>query len=331
MAMSMPDWGTPMRFYSLSEQFRQRLGGKARKIPLDAGFSCPNRDGTVGLGGCLYCPPHGSGTGAHAGGMSLAAQWDAGLARMAAKHPRAIPLAYLQAYSNTHGPIERLRAVLAAIAALPGARGLCLGTRPDCLDDDKLDAIASLALPEIRLEIGLQSSDPDTLRRINRGHTPDDFARAARAAAERGLTVCAHVIAGLPGENESHFRRTVDFLNRLPVAAVKFHNCYVAKDTGLAALWREGNYTPLGQDAYAAMIVAALASLRPDIAVERLNADPAEGELLAPDWAADKRGLIDQITALLAAQDIWQGKEYVDGKKDGVPGYQRQGVRDAKQ
>jgi len=316
----MPYWGLPMRYYSLSRQFQQRLGGKARKIPLDAGFSCPNRDGTLGLGGCLYCPPHGSGTGAHAKGMSLAAQWDQGLARLAAKHPEAIPLAYLQAYSNTHGPISRLRAVLAEVSALPGVGGLCLGTRPDCLGEEKLDAIASLPMSEIRLEIGLQSSDPETLRRINRGHTPEDFAWAALAVAERGLAVCAHIIAGLPGENEAHFARTVDFLNRLPVSGVKFHNCYVAKDTGLTRLWREGGYIPLEREAYVAMIVTALTRLRPDIAVERLNADPAPGELLAPDWAADKRGLIEQINARLEEQDIWQGKEYTASAEGGPLG-----------
>jgi hypothetical protein len=299
-----------MRYYSLSRQFRQRLGGKARKIPLDAGFSCPNRDGTIGRGGCLYCPPAGAGTGAHARGLGLAAQWDQGLSRLAAKHPRALPLAYLQAYSNTHGSLERLRGVLAAVAVLPGVAGLCLGTRPDCLDEDKLRAIAALALPEIRLEIGLQSSDPETLARINRGHAPEDFARAVRAAAGHGLTVCAHVIAGLPGESQAHFLRTVDFVNRLPVAGIKFHNCYVAKDTGLEKLWRAGGYAPLERGAYLAMIAAALARLRPDIAVERLGADPAPGELLAPDWAADKRGLIEGINARLEAQDVWQGQDY---------------------
>ncbi|MBF0480181.1 MAG: TIGR01212 family radical SAM protein [Desulfovibrionaceae bacterium] len=310
-----------MRYYSLSRQLRQRLGSKAGKIPLDAGFSCPNRDAATGLGGCLYCPPHGAGSGAHARGESLADQWDKGLARLAAKHPGAIPLAYLQAYSNTHGPLARLREVLAQVAALPGVGGLCLGTRPDCLDGAKLAAIAGTGFKEIRLEIGLQSSDPDTLARINRGHTPEDFARAARAAAASGLTVCAHVIAGLPGENQAHFLRTVDFINRLPVAAVKFHNCYVAKDTGLAGLWREGAYEPLTREAYLAMIVAALEALRPDIAVERLGADPAPGELLAPDWAGDKRGLLDRINARLEALDAWQGKHcHASGGQGLCPG-----------
>jgi uncharacterized protein len=299
-----------MRYNSLSRHFRQRLGAKARKIPLDAGFSCPNRDGTIGHGGCLYCPPRGSGTGAHERGETLARQWREGLARLRAKDPDTVALAYLQAYSNTHGAIERLRRVLAEVAALPELGGLCLGTRPDCLDERKIDALAGLPLTEVRLELGLQSSDPATLARVNRGHAPEDFARAAKAAAGRGLFVVAHVMAGLPGEAPEQLSDTVDFVSRLPVDGIKFHNTYVAEGSGLAEFWRAGGYAPLARDDYVGAVAAALARLRPDIVVERLAADPAEGELLAPAWAADKRAIVEDIKRLLEERDIRQGMNY---------------------
>jgi uncharacterized protein len=325
----------PMRFYSLAAFFRARLGAGARKVPLDAGFSCPNRDGTLSLAGCLFCNPAGSGTGLSAQGLSLTGQWAHLAPRLRARHPEARLLAYLQSYSNTHASIIRLRAVLAEISALPGVAGLCLGTRPDCLDVGpdgpghcaRLDVLASF-LPDgalapglrggalagtgfrfVQLDLGLQSADDAVLARINRGHDAACFATAARAAAARGLSVCAHLVFGLPGAGPDDLAASVDFLNALPVAGVKFHNLMVCRGAGLEALWRAGGYAPPEREDYVQAVVRALVRLRPDICVQRLAADAAPGELLAPDWAADKNATLAGIRSGLARQNTWQGRD----------------------
>lgn len=293
------------RYNTLSRAFRALYGRRAKKIPLDAGSRCPNRDGTISRGGCLFCNALGSGTGLYHKGFGLRAQWDA-LTPPARVRGEAL-LAYLQSYSNTHGSPERLAGLLAELAALPDIAGVCLGTRPDCLDAARLDVLSACPLPHIRLEIGLQSASDATLARINRGHDAATFARAVREAADRGLWVTAHVMAGLPGEGPAEFLATIDFLNALPVGGVKLHNCLVVDGAGLADLFRQGFYTPLARDDYVALVCAAIARLRPDIVIERQNADPAPGELIAPAWAADKRGLLRDIAARLETEDIRQG------------------------
>lgn len=284
-------------YRSLAHDFRDRLGRPARKIPLDFGFSCPNRDGTLGLGGCLFCPPHGAGNGL--GDLAPAEQWERLTGRLRAAASPPLLFAYAQAFSNTHGPLERLDALLHEIAALPNVFGLCLGTRPDCLDDAKLDRIASSPFREIRLELGLQSADDAVLAGVNRGHTAAQFADAARAAARRGLRVVAHLMAGLPGAAQDDLVKTATFLNELPIAAVKFHNTFVAHGAGLDRRHQEGDYTPQTLEDYAVTVAAAIRRLRPDIVVERLAADPKQGECIAPDWANDKNRIRAAILAAL--------------------------------
>ena len=307
----MPPSGPSIRrHYALSAHLGRRFGAGVRKIPLDAGFGCPNRDGTLSRTGCVFCNPEGSGTGLFAKGLSLAEQWERLPVR--GKRPGVRYLAYLQAFSNTHGPVERVRAVVDEASALPGAAGLCLGTRPDCLDDAKLDAIAACPLPLVQLDLGLQSADDTTLTRIHRHHSAEDFARAARAAAERGIEVCAHLVAGLPGEGEAALLASIDFLNALPVAGVKFHNCYVCRNTPLAGDWEREDYRPPALEDYARWTARALARLRPEVVVHRLVADPAPGELLAPAWAADKNAALTAVRSALAEDDLWQGKHAPD-------------------
>jgi hypothetical protein len=292
--------------------FRAHLGGPVRKVPLDAGFSCPNRDGTLSRSGCSFCNAAGSGTGRFAQGQPLAGQWAALAPRALAREPKARLLAYLQAYSNTHGSVERVRAVLAEAAALPGVAGLCLGTRPDCLDADagcaRLDALAAGGLPFVQLDLGLQSADDAVLARANRGHDAAAFALATREAAARGLFVCAHLVHGLPGAGPDDLARSVAFVNALPVCAVKFHNLLVCRGAALAREWEAGGFASAGREQYADALIAALERLRPDICVERLFADPAPGELLAPAWAADKAAGLDLVRREMLRRNTWQGR-----------------------
>lgn len=304
------------RWRGVGAFFRTRLGGPARKAPLDAGFSCPNRDGTLSSAGCSFCNPAGSGTGLFAQGHTLAEQWALQTGRIRATRPGVRVIAYLQAYSNTHASPERLRALLDEVSALPDIGGLCLGTRPDCLDvgadEARLEVLASFlrpgGLPFLQLDMGLQSADDAVLARANRGHGAQLFAAATRAAASRGLFVCAHLVHSLPGARADDLARSVEFLNDLPVAGVKFHNLLVCRGALLASHWREGRVPLPTRHEYVAAVIDALERLRPDICVERLFADPAPGELLAPDWAEDKDAALHLLRQEMVRKDTWQGR-----------------------
>lgn len=303
------------RHYSLATYFRRRFGRRIRKIPLDAGASCPNRDGTLSRAGCSFCNELGSGTGLFGRGVDLEGQWASWRARSSG--PEGPFIAYLQSFSNTHCSPARLRALLDRLAALPALAGIAVGTRPDCLDEARLDVLAAAPVDELWLDLGLQSADDAVLGRANRGHTAADFARAARAAAGRGLKVCAHLVAGLPGEVPGGFVRSVEFVSALPVAGIKLHNLYVCAGAPLARDYRAGAYEPLARDDYVRQLAEALPRLRPDVVVHRLASDPRPGELLAPDWAARKSEVLAALAAALEERDTWQGREA--GAPDAVP------------
>ncbi|GFK95232.1 Ribosomal protein S12 methylthiotransferase RimO [Fundidesulfovibrio magnetotacticus] len=291
--------------HALSVRWRAVFGRAARKIPLDAGFSCPNRDGTLSKGGCIFCNARGAGTGLAR--LPLAEQWARWREARQARWGDVALVGYLQAFSNTHGPARRLARVLDELSHIPDLEGLCLGTRPDCLDHEKLALLAAFPAKELWLELGLQSCNPATLARVNRGHGPESFAEAVRAARDHGLKVCAHLMAGLPGEDERHWDATVDFVASLPVAGVKFHNLHVARGSLLETHWRIGGYEPIALERYAAWLARALARLSPEVVVHRLAADPAHGELLAPEWAGDKRRVHEAIRRAAAASGLRQG------------------------
>lgn len=297
-------------YNAVSARWKALFGKPARKIPLDAGFSCPNRDGTLSREGCAFCNAQGSGTGLFARGLGLAGQWELWRARRLAKWGDTALVAYLQSFSNTHGPAARLARVLDELAGLPGLDGLCLATRPDCLDREKTALLAAFPAPEFWLELGLQSANPETLARLHRGHDPEAFVRAAHLAASYGIKVSAHIIAGLPGEGKDDFLRTVERVNTLPVAGIKFHNLYLPRGTALARDYEQGRLRTMTLDEYLDQLCQALNRLRPDIVVHRLSADPAPGELLAPAWAGNKRLTHNAILAALRDRDVRQGKEY---------------------
>jgi len=296
------------RLLSLAAHLRARHGRRVQKIPLDTNAQCPNRDGSVGRGGCAFCSPRAAATGL--GRLPLAAQWDHWRQRLIAKYgPRTGFLAYLQDHTATHLPLSRLTALLHEAAVLPGCMGLCVSTRPDTLDAERIRLVSSLPLAELWLDMGLQSAHDATLADINRGHDASCFARACAAASDAGLAVCAHVILGLPGETADHWLATVDFLNALPVAGIKFHNLFVSRGSSLEARWRADAFAPPGREAYVDGLARCLARLRPDIVIHRLHADPAPGELAAPAWAADRAGLRHLIELTLETRNVRQGAD----------------------
>lgn len=301
-----------LRWHTLAAYFRRKRGTRVQKIPLDAGACCPNRDGTLSRRGCIFCNERGSGSGLGERGLSLQEQWGAWRQKYAATDPDRAFMAYVQSFSNTYGPAARLEALLCSVARLPGCRGVAVGTRPDCLDPEKLDILAhrrwpEAGLEEIWLELGLQSVRDATLARINRGHTVACAEWAVREAAARGILVCGHLMAGLPGEDERDFLAGVDWAASLPLAGLKLHNVYVPEGTELARQYRVGAYQPLARDEYVDMLCAALPRIPSRVVMHRLQSDPAPGELLAPAWAGEKRGLITDLRRALTARNLWQG------------------------
>lgn len=229
-------------WHTLATYFRRKYGVRVQKIPLDAGATCPNRDGTLSARGCIFCNDSGSGSGMGLRGLDLRAQWDAWYTKYTTTDSDRLFMAYLQSFSNTYGPASRLARLLEQVAALPGCRGVAVGTRPDCLDDEKLALLAGCGLDEVWLELGLQTCRDDTLRRINRGHTARQAEEAVRAALDAGLLVCGHLMAGLPGEDEKDFLHGVDWAVSLGMQGLKLHNVYVPQGTELARQWQAGGH-----------------------------------------------------------------------------------------
>lgn len=310
------------RWNRLADYFHHRYGERVQKIPLDAGFSCPNRDGTLSFSGCIFCNPLGSGTGLGLQGLDLAAQWAARCAGPREKGVRRF-LAYLQSFSNTYGPLARLRAVLEELRSLPGITGLAVGTRPDCVDKAKLACIRAVAREqdwdECWIEYGVQSRHDATLYRIRRGHDIACAETAVRLAAGLGVKVCVHLIAGLPGEDEEAFAQSVRWASAMPIQAVKFHCLYVCRETALADLFTRGEYLPWSQERYIKAMIAALPLLRKDIIVQRITGQPGQEELLAPAWAGRVLDVSNRIQAGLAALGTWQGKDVPEGMTSPFP------------
>lgn len=297
----------PPRWNKLSDYFFSHYGQRVQKIPLDAGFACPNRDGTLARMGCIFCNAQGSGTGFGQAGLDLPGQWAIWRQHFRPKGLRLF-LAYLQSFSNTYGPIEHLRDVLAKLAPLPDMIGLSVGTRPDCVDADKLRLLADQPQPERWIEFGVQSASNATLTRIRRGHDRACAEQAVASAARLGIKVCVHLMAGLPDETDETFLASVRWASEQPIAGIKFHCTYVCAGTALAEMHTQGAYTPLTQASYVRLMAEALPLLRSDIIVHRTTGDPFSGEVIAPDWVLRSRDTNNRILAELTRRDTWQGK-----------------------
>jgi radical SAM protein (TIGR01212 family) len=295
-------------YRDLNSFLKGQFGERVQKITLDAGLTCPNRDGRVGTGGCLYCNARGSGTGAWARGQSIAAQMAMGMDRLARRYRASRFIAYFQSFSNTYAPPETLRELYEVALAFPQVVGLSIGTRPDCLPDEVLELLAGYTRDRlVWLELGLQSAHDATLLRLNRGHNVACFAEAVARAATRGLPVVAHVILGLPGEGPEEMSATAAYLARLPLHGVKIHLLYVIKDSGLARLHRGGEYVCLSEDQYVNLAVDFIERLPPHLVIHRLTGDPHPDELVAPAWCLDKSRVLGRIREEFARRGSRQG------------------------
>jgi len=302
------------RYNDFSTYLRQRFGCRVQKITIDAGFSCPNRDGTLSFSGCLFCDGQGSGTGAAAKGESIRDQIQQAKARVAARYKAKKFLAYFQAFTNTYASCETLRKRYDEAVADPDVVGLAIGTRPDCVDEEKLRLIEGYtATHMVWMEYGLQSMHNRTLRAINRGHTFEDFVRTVQWTQGRNIMICAHVILGLPGESRDDVLDTASALAALGIHGIKIHSLYILQETPLARLYQTGVFKALDEDTYVDWVVAFLERLPPEIIVQRLTGDPNPTRLLAPSWTLQKQRVLSLIWKTLEDRDTCQAKGYTPG------------------
>lgn len=296
------------RYFDLNTYFKSIYGQRVHKLTVDAGLSCPNRDGTLSTGGCIYCNAKGSGTGAYAKGLSITQQLLASKSAVARRFKAGKFIAYFQSFTNTYAPVGRLQAFYDEALAVDDVVGLAIGTRPDCVGGPVLELLEEYARNRlIWLEYGLQSAHDRTLSFINRGHDSKSFVRAVTATQGRGIRICAHVILGLPGETPSQMLETADFIGRLGIDGVKLHLLYVVKGSPMEALYRSDAYQPLSQAAYVDIVCDFLSRLPEQMVIQRLTSDPHPRELVAPGWSMEKRETLAMIHDNLEKRDIRQG------------------------
>jgi radical SAM protein (TIGR01212 family) len=304
---------THKRYHTYDAWLKSTFGGKCAKIPLDAGFTCPNMDGRCGVGGCIYCSGRGSGDFAESSAVPLREQYDRQRELLAKKWPTERCIPYFQARTNTYAPAEVLRPLFEEALAWPGVVGMNIATRADCLPEDTVALLRELSERTVlTVELGLQTAHDRTASAINRGHTYADFLEGytrLRDGAPRALT-CIHLIFGLPDETESDMLETVRRVAELEPHQVKIHLLHVLRGTALGELYGAGKYTPMEQEAYVETVVKALELLPPKTVIARLTGDGAAEDLLAPMWSRRKREVLNAIDKRLAALDTWQGKKY---------------------
>jgi radical SAM protein (TIGR01212 family) len=301
--------GMENRYYDLNRYYRSIFGCRVQKITVDAGLTCPNRDGTLSTEGCIYCNARGSGTGAHVRGLSVSEQLRQGKEKLSRRYKAKKFIAYFQSFTNTYAPISRLRALWEEAFSVPGVVGMSVGTRPDCVDRPTLDLLEDFSRRGlVWVEYGLQSVHDATLARINRGHDFKCFEAAVTAARERNLNICAHVILGLPGENRDDMLETARTIGRMDIQGVKLHLLYVVKGTELARQYQRGDYRCLQQKAYVELVCRFLELLPRQMVIQRLTGDPHPEELMAPDWSMRKTETLNLIRGQLEEEDSWQGR-----------------------
>ncbi|MFT5051481.1 MAG: radical SAM protein (TIGR01212 family) [Chlamydiales bacterium] len=297
-------------FRTLAPWLRRSFGREVHRIALDAGSTCPNRDGTKGIGGCTYCDVEGSGTAALRTGLELEEQLQKGLRRIARRGPNVGAIAYFQSYTNTYvesGRLEDLLTILEPYIGEPVV-AVSIATRPDCLPDAALDTLEQLAerVP-VWVELGLESASDQVLLDINRLHTLAEFEDAVERARGRGISTVGHAILGLPGDGRAGARRTAEALARSGVEGVKVHHLMVLKRTQMAAQWRQGELDVLDAETYVSWLADFVERLGPDQVLHRITGDSPQEKLLAPIWSIHKNQIREELARELRQRGSQQG------------------------
>ena len=301
-------------YYSLNRYLRERFGEKVYKLALDGGMSCPNRDGSLGRGGCIFCSAGGSGDFAQGRCATVAEQLERAKARIRSKTGAEQFIAYFQSYTNTYAPVAYLETLFTEAISEPSVAALSIGTRPDCLPDEVVQLLARLNRRKpVWVELGLQTIHADTARLIRRGYELSVYEDAVARLKDAGLTVIVHVILGLPGEKREQMLQTIDYLggDHRP-DGVKLQLLHVLEGTDLAELWRAGQVRVMEPEEYYDLLCECLRRLPPDMVIHRLTGDGPKRILLAPLWTGDKKRVLNDLNRELERQHVRQG-EHANG------------------
>lgn len=299
---------TNQRYHTLSHEYKRVFGGRCVKLAVDGSFSCPNRDGTVGKGGCSFCSEKGSGEFTPGREMTITDQLAAAAKRMEGKWKEKRYIAFFQSFSGTYAPVGVLRERYEEALAFPGVVGLSVSTRPDCLPGDVVDYLAELnERTFLTVELGLQSAKDETLRRIGRGHDFASFLEGYRRLSARGIRVCVHLIDGLPGENREDMLLTAEKVALLRPYAVKIHLLHVLRHTRLAAEYENKEFSCLSREEYVETVIGQLERLPPETVICRLSGDGKKEDLIAPLWSLRKRELLNEIDKRMQERQTYQG------------------------
>jgi len=297
------------RYFDFNTYLRNLFGCRVQKISLDAGLSCPNRDGTLSREGCIFCNSRGSGTGAHARGLSISEQLENGKSMLSRRYKAERFIAYFQSFTNTYAPLATLKTLYEEALAVKDVVGLSVGTRPDCVNEPVLKLLQSYAEKYlIWIEYGLQSVHDPSLVRINRGHNFQSFEAAVAATRNRGIKICAHVILGLPHEEKKDMIMTARTIAAMGIDGIKLHLLYVVRGTRLEQMHARGEYRCLGRQEYVDLVCDFLECLPKDMVIQRLTGDPHSDELVAPQWSLQKSETLKRINKRLEIRNTWQGR-----------------------
>jgi radical SAM protein (TIGR01212 family) len=306
-------WGTERRFNAYSDYFRKHFGERVQKITIDAGFTCPNRDGTCGTGGCTFCDNRAFNPSYNNPRVSIADQIRQGMDFHRKRYRKASRyLAYFQAYTNTYAELDDLHSLHEQALAVPGVMGIVVGTRPDCVDARLLDYFQILSRRcYVVLEYGIESVFNRTLERVNRGHNVEKSRWAVEETAGRGIRVGGHVIVGLPGETYEDFLATASELSSWPLNSIKFHQLQVIRGTKMAREYQDKpeDFVDFSLEDYLHLMMEILEYLNPDLVVERIAGEVSPGMGIREGWGIRYEGVLKMFEDMLQQHDSWQGKK----------------------
>jgi uncharacterized protein len=297
-----------LRINSYGSFLRRHFGCRVSKVNVDGGFTCPNRDGSRGTGGCIYCDNSSFSPKGTEAVIAIEEQMASGMAYHRTRLNSEKFLIYFQKFTNTYAPVERLSDLYRRALAHPDVLGLSIGTRPDSITDQAIDLLTELARDRyICVELGLQSMDDAILTGINRGHTLAEYLGTVERLAGRGIDICTHLIYGFPGETRAGFLKTARLIAGLPVSSLKLHQLHVVAGTRLAELYQSGSFTPITLDEYMGGICDFLEELPPQVAIQRLYGSAPESIRLAPNWGLKNNQMWYRIVNELKRRGSWQG------------------------
>ena len=298
------------RYYTLNYYYKKKYNSKVFKVSLNGGFTCPNKDGTVGTRGCIFCSRLGSGDFAGNKNLDLISQFNEVKSIMLKKWPDAKYIGYFQANTNTYAPLDQLKAKYETILNLDNVVGLNIATRSDSITDEVMDYLEELNnKTDLIIELGLQSMHEETLKLINRGHDLKNFEDCFKKLKSRGIKVVVHIINGLPYETKDMMIETAKYLNELDIDGIKIHMLHIIKNTDLEDLYKKQSFHILTKEEYVDIVINQLEVLNENIVINRITGDPVKEDLVAPNWLLKKFCVLNEIDTEMVKRDTYQGKK----------------------